>query len=115
MLSSVQNQWHWREYVAEFLGTAFNIFIGFSAIVLNFGHSLPVEQIMPDVSIRRLITGLMFAGSGSIVAVSPIGKLSGAHINPFVSLAFWLHGKMHLQDVVGFVVRQNKFQFLLLH
>ncbi|WP_375504026.1 MIP/aquaporin family protein [uncultured Nostoc sp.] len=61
---------------------------------------------MPDSSIRRLITGLIFAGSGAIVAVSPIGKLSGSHINPSVSLAFWIHGKMHLRDFVGFVIGQ---------
>lgn len=106
MSANVQNQWHWREYFAEFLGVAFNIFIGFSAIVFNFGHDLPMEQLVPDVSVRRLITGLLFAGSGSIVAVSPIGKLSGAHINPSVSLAFWLQGKMHFQDFVGFAVGQ---------
>lgn len=103
---SVWNQWHWREYFAEFLGAAFNIFIGLSAIVFNFGHGLPIEQLVPDSSIRRLITGLIFAGSGAIVAVSPIGKLSGSHINPSVSLAFWIHGKMHLQDFVGFVIGQ---------
>ena len=102
----VPNQWHWREYFAEFLGAAFNIFIGLSAIVFNFGHGLPIEQLVPDSSIRRLITGLIFAGSGAIVAVSPIGKLSGSHINPSVSLAFWIHGKMHLRDFVGFVIGQ---------
>ncbi|MBN3889354.1 MAG: aquaporin [Nostoc sp. JL31] len=103
---SIPNQWHWREYFAEFLGAAFNIFIGLSAIVFNFGHGLPIEQLVPDSSIRRLITGLIFAGSGAIVAVSPIGKLSGSHINPSVSLAFWIHGKMHLRDFVGFVIGQ---------
>ena len=93
MDSSVQNQWHWREYFAEFLGAAFNIFIGLSAIVFNFGHGLPMEKLVPDSSIRRLITGLIFAGSGAIVAVSPIGKLSGSHINPSVS-AHPLDGKV---------------------
>lgn len=59
MNSSIPNQWHWREYFAEFLGAAFNIFIGLSAIVFNFGHGLPIEQLVPDSSIRRLITGLI--------------------------------------------------------
>lgn len=106
MYCNVRHHWHWREYFAEFLGVAFNIFIGLSAVIFNFGNGLPMEQLVPDASTRRLITGLIFAGSGSIVAISPIGKLSGAHINPSVSLAFWLHGKMHLQDLVGFVVGQ---------
>ncbi|WP_334757172.1 hypothetical protein [Nostoc sp.] len=40
----VQDQWHWREYFGEFLGVAFNIFIGLTAIIFNFGHGLPIEQ-----------------------------------------------------------------------
>ena len=40
------------------------------------------------------------------MAISPLGKLSGAHINPSVSVAFWLQGKLHLQDLIGYVVAQ---------
>jgi aquaporin Z len=56
--------------------------------------------------VRRLVTGLLFAGSGSLVAISPLGKLSGAHINPAVSLAFWLQGKMHHFDLGGYILGQ---------
>lgn len=65
-----------------------------------------MERWIPDSGPRLLLTGLIFSGSGAIVALSPIGKLSGAHINPSVSLAFWMHGKMHFQDFVGYVVGQ---------
>lgn len=97
---------HWAEYWAELLGTAFNIFIGLSAVVFNFGQGLPMEHLIPDRSTRLLFTGLIFSGSGALVAISPLGKLSGAHINPSVTLAFWAHGKMHRQDVVGYIVAQ---------
>ena len=40
------------------------------------------------------------------MAISPLGRLSGAHINPSVSLAFWAHGKMHHHDVLGYVLAQ---------
>ncbi|MBW4638170.1 MAG: aquaporin [Gloeocapsa sp. UFS-A4-WI-NPMV-4B04] len=96
---------HWSEYGAELLGTAFLIFVGLSAVVFNFGQGLPMEQFIPSRSIRLIITGLMFAGSGSIVAISPLGKLSGAHINPSISLAFWLQGKMHHHDICGYIIR----------
>ncbi|GAC1630707.1 MAG: aquaporin [Ktedonobacteraceae bacterium] len=62
--------------------------------------------MLPNANLRLLITGLLFAGSGSLVAISPFGKLSGAHINPAVSLAFWIHGKMHHHDIIGYVVGQ---------
>lgn len=99
-------QLHWPEYGAELLGTAFNIFVGLSAVVFDFGKGLPMEHLIPDNSIRLLITGLVFAGSGSLVAISPLGKLSGAHINPSVSLAFWVQGKMHKHDIGGYIIGQ---------
>ncbi|OKH43746.1 hypothetical protein NIES2101_29835 [Calothrix sp. HK-06] len=95
-----------REYTAELIGTAINIFVGLSAIVFDFGKGLPMEQLIPSTETRLLITGLIFAGSGSLVAISPFGKLSGAHINPSLSLAFWAHGKMHNQDLIGYVFAQ---------
>ena len=99
-------QLHWPEYGAELLGTAFNIFVGLSAVVFDFGKGLPMEHLIPNNSIRLLITGLVFAGSGSLVAISPLGKLSGAHINPCVSLAFWAQGKMHQHDIGGYIIGQ---------
>lgn len=105
-----ENTWwrqlHWPEYGAELVGTAFLVFAGLSAVVFDFGKGSPMASLIPDTSIRRLITGLLFAGSGSLVAISPFGKLSGAHINPAVSLAFWAHGKMHSHDLVGYIIGQ---------
>ncbi len=97
---------HWAEYAAELLGTAFNLFVGLSAVVLDFGSHSPVEPLIPDRGLRLLLTGLVFAGSGSLVAISPLGKLSGAHINPSVTLAFWVQGKMHRQDLIGYISAQ---------
>src|SRR6266700_2083566 len=97
---------HWFEYGAELLGTAFLVFAGVSAVVFDFGTGSPLAQVVPDVSTRRLITGLLFAGSGALVAISPLGKLSGGHINPAVSLAFWLQGKMHHFDLGWYISGQ---------
>ena len=99
-------KFHWPEYGAELLGTGFLIFVGLSAVVFDFGKGLPLTSLIPDASIRRLITGLIFAGSGSLVAISPLGKLSGAHINPSVSLAFWVQGKMKNIDLIGYILAQ---------
>jgi len=82
------------------------VFFGLSAVVFDFGAGLPMERWIPDPSLRLLLTGVCFAGTGSLVAISPLGRLSGGHINPSVSLAFWLHGKMRLLDFVGYVLAQ---------
>ena len=97
---------HWAEYIAEFIGTTLVIFVGLSTAVFNFGEDLPMEQLIPNQGIRLLITGVVFAGSGSLVAISPLGKLSGAHINPAVSLAFWVYGKMGKLDFFGYMIGQ---------
>ncbi len=103
---SPASAWHWPEYGAELLGTALLVLLGLSAVVLNFGSGSPVARLIPDPGWRRLLTGLMFAGSGSLVAISPLGRLSGAHINPAVSLGFWLQGKLHRIDLLGYIGAQ---------
>lgn len=99
-------RWHWPEYAAEFFGTACLVFFGLSAVVFNMSGKTPMSAWIPSHSVRLLITGLCFAGSGSLVALSPLGRLSGAHINPSVSLAFWLSGKMRVCDFAAYVIAQ---------
>lgn len=93
---------HWPEYLAELLGVAILVFFGTSAIIINFGSFSIVSGTIP----RLFLTGLMFSTTGALVAVSPLGKLSGAHINPAVSLSFWLLKMMHHKDLVGFLIFQ---------
>jgi aquaporin Z len=94
------------EYLAEAAGTAVNLFVGLSAMSLDFGHGQWLPRHVTSHSLRLLMTGTVYAGSGSLWALTPPGKRSGAHINPSVTLAFALHGKMKPADVVGYVVGQ---------
>ncbi len=98
--------WHWPEYGAEFAGTVWNVFIGLSAVVFNFAPGLPGERLIPDASLRLWVTGLVFAGSGSLYTISPWGRLSGSHINPSVTLGFSALGKLHWHDTVGYLAAQ---------
>jgi aquaporin Z len=50
--------------------------------------------------------GILFAGTGSLVAVSPMGRRSGAHLNPSVTVAFWRRGHLHPHDLAGYVIAQ---------
>jgi len=103
---------NWAEYGAELIGTAILLLVGLSAAVFNFGEQLPMTQWLPNQSLRLLLTGLMFSGTGSLIAVSPLGQVSGAHLNPSVSLAFWMLGKMHLIDLIGYILSQFVGAFL---
>jgi aquaporin Z len=97
---------HWPEYGSELVGTALLVFLALSAVTLDFGSGSPLASVLPNRSVRRLMTGLLLAGCGPLLTISPPGKLSGAHLNPAVSLAFWLQGKMHRHDLVGYLASQ---------
>ena len=98
--------WHWGPWLCEFLGTAILLLGGLSAVFLDFGPASPIAAHLPSPSARLLLTGLIFAGTGSLVALSPLGRLSGAHLNPAVTLAFWTQGKVHPHDLAGYVASQ---------
>ena len=102
----VPHDWHWPEYAAELAGTTWNVFIGLSAVVFNNAPGLPGTRLVPDASLRLWLTGLIFAGSGSLFTISPWGRLSGAHINPSVTLGFWAQGKVRRQDLLGYLCAQ---------
>ncbi len=97
--------WHWAPWACEFLGTAILLGGGLSAVFVDFGPSSPVARQVPSMSARLLLTGLLFAGTGSLVAPSPLGR-RGAHLNPAVTLAFWTQRKVHPHDLVGYIAAQ---------
>ena len=76
---------HLAEWGCELLGTALMVFAGLSVVVLDFGPASPVAPLIPDHSARLLLTGMLFATTGSVFAVTPPGRLSGAHLDPAVS------------------------------
>jgi aquaporin Z len=104
--TGAQGGWHWVEWTCELVGTALLLFGGLSAVCLNLAPGSPVASAVPDHSARLLITGLIFAGVGSLVAVSPLGRRSGAHLNPSVTVAFFWRGHMHPHDLAGYIVAQ---------
>ncbi len=94
------------EWCCEFAGTALLLLGGLSAVCLDFSTGSPVASAIPDHSARLLVTGLLFAGTGSLVTISPLGRRSGAHLNPAVTLAFYRRGHVHEADLAGYVVAQ---------
>jgi aquaporin Z len=97
---------HLSEWACELAGTALLLLGGLSAVALDFGPGSPIARVLPSASARLLLTGMLFAATGSVIAVSPLGRRSGGHINPAVSLAFWLDGKMHHHDLAGYLSAQ---------
>ena len=97
---------HLTEWACEFVGTALLLLGGLSAVALDFGTASPVAAAIPSESLRLLLTGALFAAAGSLVAISPLGRTSGGHINPAVTFAFWMTRHVHPHDLAGYVGAQ---------
>lgn len=97
---------HAPEYAAEFIGTAFLVFCVVGAVGVMFAPDSPVILRIPSVGLRLFLTGLVLGGAGSLVAITPLGRLSGAHLNPAISLGFFAEGRMHFYDLLAYIAAQ---------
>lgn len=96
----------WRLFVSELAGTALLVLFGLSLVILMFGAGSPFVEAVPHEGVRRSITGFLFGTIGALIALSPVGRESGAHINPVVTLAFRLMGKLDLRTTLGYIIAQ---------
>lgn len=96
----------WRPFLSEMIGTALLVLVGLSIVTLMFGVGSPIAGVVPDAGLRRLITGFLFGTTGALIALSPVGKMSGAHINPAVTLGFWLMRKLDSRIALGYGLAQ---------
>jgi len=82
-----------QKYLAELLGTFVLVFIGTGAAVIA-GKTLGV-------------LGIAFAfGIAVLVMVYAIGPISGCHINPAITIAMLVNGKIPPRDAVVYVIVQ---------
>ena len=93
-------------FVSEFTGTALLLIGGLSAVIFMFGSGSPMAQLIPSVTVRQIITGFLFGTTGAAIALSPVGKVSGAHINPAVTMVFWLFRKIEGRLAITYVLAQ---------
>jgi len=86
-----------KTYLAEVLGTFLLVFIGTASVVTGgFGGALPIGQEG---------IGIAF-GIGLIAAAYAVGPISGAHLNPAVTLGVYLAGRLPAKDVVPYFIAQ---------
>ena len=95
-----------RVFLSELVGTALLLLVGLSLVILMFGTGTPMARLFPSEGLRRLITGFLFGTTGASIALSPVGKVSGAHINPAVTLGFRLMGKLDLKTTLVYIGAQ---------
>ena len=96
----------WQLFFSEMVGTALLLLGGLSIVIFMFGSGSPMEQLIPSIVLRRIITSFLFGCVGAMVALSAVGKISGAHINPAVTFGFWMVRKMDGKTAAGYALAQ---------
>lgn len=84
-----------KKYWAELMGTYIMVFVGTGAIIVNDVYG----------SVSHLGIGLTF-GLVVMAVIYSIGSISGAHINPAVSIAFWVSKRFSGKEVLPYIVSQ---------
>jgi aquaporin Z len=86
----------WRRAAAEALGTFFLVLIGPGAVMVNAYSNGAVTHVGVALAFAFVVVAMICA----------VGHLSGAHINPAVTLAFWSVGRFPTSHVVPYVGAQ---------
>ena len=86
-----------KKYLAEFCGT-------FVLVLFACGAAV-VTQCSTSNFAGYLLTALAF-GLVIVAMAYSIGNVSGFHINPAVSLAMLISGKLSIGDFIGYVISQ---------
>ncbi len=86
-----------KNYIAEFIGTFWLVLGGCGSAVLS--------AAFPQVGIGLLGVSLAFGLTVLTIAYS-LGHISGAHLNPAVSIGLWAGGRFELKSLLGYVIAQ---------
>jgi aquaporin Z len=87
----------WIRVVIELLGTCLLVIVAAGAGVINhYVGNNPISRSAAVVAPGALVMALIYA----------LGPLSGLHINPAVTLAFWVRGVFHRSWVVPYWIAQ---------
>ncbi len=92
-----------RKFISEFVGTMLLVFFGCgTAVAVNTYLQTALGLTIPwSLLIISLAFGLIL-----VALVAVIGKVSGCHVNPTVSIACVITGRMSIFDCVYYVVAQ---------
>jgi aquaporin Z len=74
--------------------------------VLLYHPSSPLAQSFPNEISRRFAMGVAMGATAIAIIFSPLGKRSGAHFNPSVTLTFFRLGKIDPWDACFYVLAQ---------
>jgi aquaporin Z len=92
-----------RAYIAEIFGTAVLVFIGCGSVTLGgYGVAMPLGVLHIAMAFGLAVMAMAYT----------IGSVSGAHLNPAVTLSMLMSGRMTLGQAAGYMASQVVGGFL---
>ena len=99
-------QAHWPEYLME--AVELGLFMLFACLftALLFHPESPIGAGISSEHLRRALMGLAMGSTAIAIIFSPIGKRSGAHFNPAVTLTYLRLSKVRPWDAAFYTLFQ---------
>lgn len=85
-----------RNYVSELIGTFALVFCGTGAIVINQQSGGAITHVGVAITFGLIVMSMIYA----------LGSVSGAHMNPAVSVAFVVAKRFPLKELLPYIVSQ---------
>ncbi len=99
---------HWPEYLMEAVELGLFMISACAFSVLLFHPGSFVTQSIGSAAVRRVLMGLAMGSTAVAIIFSPLGKRSGGHFNPAVTLTYLRLGTIEPWDAAFYTL----FQFL---
>jgi aquaporin NIP len=91
-----------RKYLAELIGTFALIFCGTGAIIIDQQTNGSVTHAGIAITFGLIVMAMIYA----------LGNISGAHLNPAVTIAFTLAGRFSIKETLPYIISQVAGAFL---
>jgi aquaporin NIP len=85
-----------NRYIAELLGTFALVFCGTGAIVINQQSGGVVTHVGIAITFGFIVMAMIYA----------LGNISGAHLNPAVTIAFTIAKRFRVKEVLPYIISQ---------
>lgn len=85
-----------RKYLAEVIGTFALVFCGTGAIVINQESGGAITHVGIAITFGAIVAAMIYS----------IGDISGAHLNPAVTISFWVAKAFPAKDILPYILSQ---------
>lgn len=86
-----------KRYLSEFIGTFILVFCGTGAIIINEESTGVIGHAGIAATFGLVVTAMIYA----------LGPVSGAHLNPAVTLSFYLAKKFSARHIFPYIISQT--------